>query len=272
MKPASSQVAALQELSRGRIVNPSTVAGLNAGDPRVPTLVLGWNAESATALAMVSLLKKEGMTVSPCSGWNMFGRDDLLSYFTTIAEEAIDAAQTQLTKMDITDLQISATTVNDAEECRVLLEAVDSKQKELKSSLSGEIAEAAFKLKSFVNKHRDARQAAEWLEKADHFTQDYMIKLKTKYYMQTVDFWTQMAEEFKGKETISLSDWETYCMCYFKSHEEPFFDFLLQGMYNVSTGKLCRVESLLRQTQIGRDKSAPFNDIFWLESKAPAFL
>ena len=155
MKPASSQVAALQKLSRGRIVNPSTVAGLNAGDPPVPTLVLGWNAESATALAMVSLLKNKGMTeaVSPCSGWNMFGRDDLLSYFTTIAEEgtqkaAIDAARTQLTKMDITDLQISATTVNDAEECRVLLEAVDSKQKELKSSLSGEIAEAAFQLKS----------------------------------------------------------------------------------------------------------------------------
>ena len=273
MKPASSQVAALQKLSRGRIVNPSTVAGLNAGDPPVPTLVLGWNAESATALAMVSLLKNQGMTeaVSPCSGWNMFGRDDLLSYFTTIAEEAIDAAQTQLTKMDITDLQISATTVNDAEECRVLLEAVDSKQKELKSSLSGEIAKAALQLKSFVNKHRDARQAAEWLEKADHFTKDYMIELKKKYYMQTVDFWTQMAEEFKGKETISVSEWRTYCMRYFESHEEPFFDFLLQGMYNVSTGKLCRVESLLRQTQIGRDKSAPFNDILWLENSAPDF-
>jgi hypothetical protein len=278
MMPPGAEVKQMHDLAKLEVANPRTVPGLKDDDPPVPVLLLGYAAVPLALDVMLELSKQKKtepdtsnvskgpeFKSSPNSGWGMLSRDDLLPTLQLVAdigraESTIAAIQGQLDTMGV-DHKVTSMTAFDDTERGTVLEAMESKCRE-RCDLSG----AAFAVRTFLSKHRDAKAAAEWLENAPHFTREYMIALKKRCYTEMVDFWTQMWKELEGQMEIDLDAWRTAC----QKCGRPFFDFLLQGIYD-SSGKACRFESLLRQTQIARDKSAPFNDIFWFEANAPDF-
>ena len=108
VKETSSIVKTLQ-IEAAKRINASLgipglaedIPGLADADPHVPREVLGWGT-GAVSLAMMLLLKKQKMVfpetkngnmeyiASPCSGWNMLGRDELLPIVQAVATSSLD--------------------------------------------------------------------------------------------------------------------------------------------------------------------------------------
>ena len=158
MKPPSATVLSLRKAAAAQKTSSASLPGLFTDDPPVPRELLGWG-NGPLAVALMGILKSKQMVfpdksgarpeylASPCSGWDMLGRDDFMAPLHPIAaeetdEKALKQIKTALQAMKLEDV--------DAADASGVLAAVDKKMQG-----GSEMKREADMIKSFYAKtHR----------------------------------------------------------------------------------------------------------------------
>ena len=282
------------------VSNPQVVPGLLEEEPSVPRVLLGWGT-GPLAVALMQIFKKTEKVfpdkssgepdyiASPCSGWNIFGRDELLEALQTVVAE--DSLETELQKIRVglqtlgmhfmveqlgwrrlektvkavdEDMEKTGSTTDD-EDMEKIVKAVDIKMEE---GLEDIMKQTALLVKTFFSRVFATSKMITWLKRAPHYTKEYCLAIKKRAFQEIIDFAQEMANEFQDKDAITTDEMSQF---YEKKGKDLILDFLLHQIRDYEETRLHSLESLLRHASVGRDQSAPFNDIFYFEQNEKEF-